>query len=136
MSIILSILALVLLCVVHIVYSIFIMLNKVRKVKWYKKVDSKNYILALNIDIFGNYLYRDLWNWLFNPKHRFGTLGETMSSVFGKNILYGKMNVIGWCIALSIDFIDISKWRSGFKGTGFHCVSAIQDIFEIEEKLK
>jgi hypothetical protein len=59
-----------------------------------------------------------------------------MSSVFGKNIKHVALTPFGYIISWVIDIIDSSKWKSGLKGNGFHCVASIQTDSEIENFIK
>ena len=138
MSIFLSILALILFAFVAIIDTIYLLVARTKKVKWYKYVNNTAFQKAFNIDVFGNYQYADLWNFLFTNKHsyKFGRFGETMSSVFGKNIKHGALNPFGYIISWTIDLIDFSKWKNGAKGNGFHCVASIQTDLEIKNFIK
>ena len=103
--------------------------------KWYKNKNQSEFQKAFNIDVFGNYQFADFWNLIFsNGGYKFGSFGETISSVLGKKLKENTLSFIGYAILLIIDFIDISKWKSGvLNGTGFHCVASIQTDQQIKD---
>jgi hypothetical protein len=137
MNIILSLIALVLFSIVHLLYNITMLFTGVKRRKWYTLIDKKAFNLAFNIDVFGNYQYKDLWNLLFSKKgYEFGVFGETISSCLGKKTLEKSLTTFGWVIATLINIIDVGKWKSGFKGQGFHCVSYIQTDKQIKNFIK
>lgn len=138
MGVILGILAICILSLVHIIDNFIMLFTGVKGRKWYQLIDEKAFDKAFNIDVFGNYQYRELWNVILikSDGYKFGVWGETMSSAFGKNIQLKELNWFGWSIACLIDLVDFSKWKSGFKGKGFHCVRAIQTDEEILNFIK
>ncbi len=134
MSIILSFIALILFAFVGIIDSFFNLVYKVRGRKWYKLTNGRNFKKSLNIDVFGNYQYVDLWNFLFSKGgYEFGKFGETMSSCFGKKQLEKTLSWFGWVVLIIINIIDYTKWIQGLKGKGFHCNAAIQPEEEIKK---
>lgn len=131
MKIILSILALLLLVVVHIVDIFFLMFKDVKGKKWYQLINKRHFQKAFNIDVFGNYQYRQLWNALLSKGgYEFGRFGETISSCLGKKQLEKSLSVFGWIVLVVINVIDVSKWFK--KG---HCIASIQTDKEISEFL-
>lgn len=127
MGFILSILALILFILMFIIYFIFNMFFQVKNRKWYKLTSSKNKKLALNIDIFGNYVFKDFWNTMLSKGgYSFGRLGETLSSCLGKKLNEKSLNIAGYILAYAINIIDITTW---FKGG--HCHASIQTDEEI-----
>lgn len=72
---------------------------------------------AVNLDRFGNYEFRTLWNAVLickNSTHRFGDFRETISSVLGKNQRAGTLSATGRALAALLDWIDEG-----------HCVKSI-----------
>lgn len=132
MGFILSILAMALLLLVHIVDYIVSCFYDVKNRKWFKLVDKRNFNKAMAIDIFGNYQYADFWNLLLSKKgdnYKFGRKGETLSSCFGKKQVECSLSWIGWLFLAIINTIDFTKW---FKGG--HCYAAIMLDDEINKK--
>jgi hypothetical protein len=137
MSILLSIIAIALLTLVHIVYNIVMLFTGVKNRKWYNLIDKRAFELAFNIDVFGNYQYKNLWNLLFSKGgYEFGVFGETISSCLGKKMLEKSLTIFGWVIAVIINIVDFGKYKSGFTGKGFHCVASIQTDEEIKNFIK
>ena len=80
---------------------------------------AKGYFMstAVNLDRFGNYEFRTLFNTTLirrDSAHRFGAFEETISSVLGKNQRAGTLSLCGRMLAGILDKID--------KG---HCVKSI-----------
>lgn len=111
------------------------MVKDVKRRKWYQLIDKRAFEKAFNVDVFGNYQFRELWNWALIKEngYKFGRLGETISSALGRNVLRAELTFIGKGLVAIIDFIDVSKWKSGFKGDGFHCVASIMTDDEITQ---
>ena len=63
---------------------------------------------AVAIDRFGNYQYRSLFNALFVAENGYhhGNINETISSVLGKNELYGRLTKAGKILVKVLNFID------------------------------
>ena len=137
MSIILSLIALILFVIVHLLYNIIMLFTGVKDRKWYNLIDKKAFNLAFNIDVFGNYQYKDLWNLIFSKSgYEFGVFGETISSCLGKKMLDKSLTIFGWVIAILINIVDVGKWKSGFTGNGFHCVASMQTDKQIKNFIK
>ena len=68
MGIILAPIALILFVLVFILETIFSFFFRTKKRKWYKVVSEKMYRKAKLIDIFGNYLFPEFWNFVFSKK--------------------------------------------------------------------
>lgn len=134
-SILLSIIALFLFTILSFVDLIFLMVKDVKNRKWYQLIDNRAFEKAFNVDVFGNYQFRELWDWALITKngYKFGRLGETISSSLGRNVLKNELNFVGKFLVIIIDFIDFSKWKSGFNGKGFHCVASIMTDKEINK---
>lgn len=64
--------------------------------------------LAVNIDRFGNYEFRSLFNVLLitDDGYKFGDFRETISSVIGKNKVAGTLNKNGKTLDKILDFFD------------------------------
>jgi len=137
-SILLSILSLILFVVLSIIDLFFLMFKDVKQRKWYQLIDSRAFNKAYNVDVFGNYQFCDLWNWALIKKggYKFGKLGETISSALGKNIKRKTLTLAGKALCFIIDFIDVSQWKNGLKGKGFHCVNSIMTHEQIQNFYK
>lgn len=82
------------------------------------------------VDIFGNYIFPEFWQFIFSKKnkgYRFGKLGETISSVLGKKYLDNSLSIIGLIIYYVLYIIDIGSWK--YNG---HCIRWIMT----EEQIK
>lgn len=130
MGFLLSILAIALLCLVHIVDYFFSLIYDVKNKKWFKNVSSRNFKKAFAIDVFANHQYREFWNYIFSKKgenYKFGRDGETLSSCFGKKQIEKSLSIVGWIFLIIINTIDISKWlKNG------HCVASIMTNEQIK----
>lgn len=64
--------------------------------------------LAVNIDRFGNYEFRSLFNacLIKSDGYKFGKFDETISSALGKNQLKGTLSNSGRILVSILDFID------------------------------
>ena len=72
---------------------------------------AKGYFMssAVNLDRFGNYEFRTLFNSTLirrDSAHRFGAFEETISSVLGKNQRAGTLSLCGKMLAGLLDKID------------------------------
>lgn len=79
----------------------------------------KGYFIAtaVNLDRFGNYEFRTLWNATLirrDSVHRFGNFEETISSVLGKNQRAGTLSTTGRGLGLQYEcpILDIKKISS------------------------
>ncbi len=132
MKIILSILALLLLVVVHIVDIFYLMFSDVKGKKWYQLINKRHFQKAFNIDVFGNYQYRQLWNALLSKGgYEFGRFGETISSCLGKKQQEKSLSIAGWILVFIINAIDIPNWFNDG-----HCIASIQTDEEIDIFIK
>ena len=82
---------------------------------------AKGYFMssAVNLDRFGNYEFRTLFNSTLirrESAHRFGAFEETISSVLGKNQRAGTLSLCGKMLAGLLDKIDHG-----------HCIKSIID---------
>lgn len=82
---------------------------------------AKGYFMstAVNLDRFGNYEFRTLFNSTLirrESAHRFGAFEETISSVLGKNQRAGTLSLLGKMLAGLLDKIDEG-----------HCIKSIID---------
>lgn len=80
---------------------------------------AKGYFLssAVNLDRFGNYEFRTLFNLtLRKPNgYEFGNFEETISSVLGKNQRDGTLTTTGKILAFILDTIDKDHCRKSIK---------------------
>ena len=90
-----------------IAYILFLPLSIVN---WFFVKDKHGYFKssAVNLDKFGNREFRTLFNKVLisNKGYRFGDIGETISSVLGKNQLTGTLTRFGRAIVWILDKID------------------------------
>ena len=134
MGIILAPISLFLFCLVFIIESIFSMFYQTKGRKWFRLFSLKMYIKAKLIDIFGNYLFPEFWEFIFSKNgdfYRFGRLGETISSVLGKKKLENSLSIGGLIIYYILYGIDIPSWK--YKG---HCIRYIMNEEQINEFIK
>lgn len=117
MGIILAPISLILFLFVFIAETIFSFFFETKNRKWFKIVSVRMYRKAKLIDIFGNYLFPEFWNWLLSKKmeesYSFGRLGETISSVLGKKKLENSLNPVGLSLYYILYLIDFSSWKYG-----------------------
>lgn len=108
--------------VVYAVYWLFVYIKNIRVRAFFRTVGQKHFNLAFEIDVFGNYAFAPLWNWLFIKKfgYKFGRKGETISSALGRNQLSKTLSIIGWIMVLVLWIVDLKYW---FKGG--HCINSI-----------
>jgi len=114
MVIILAPIALFLLILVYILHFIFSMFFDIKHKKWFKLYSSRMYKKAKLIDIFSNYIFPDLWNWMYSIKgnnYKFGKLGETLSSVLGKKKLEKSLSLTGLLFYSILYIIDFDSWK-------------------------
>lgn len=126
MGFILSILALLLMTLVHILDYFTSMIFDVKNKKWFKYIDKRNFQKAFNIDVFANYNYAEFWNLLFSKNgknYKFGKKDETLSSCFGKKQLERSLSVGGLIMLCFINFVDVKNWLKGG-----HCKASIMNI--------
>lgn len=134
MGFVLSLLAITLMFITHIVDYFVSLFYDVKNRKWFKLVDKRNFKKAFRVDVFANYQYSDFWNLIWSKKgdnYKYGRKGETLSSVFGKKQLEQSLSIIGWFFLILINLIDVSKW---FKRG--HCIASIMTNEQIENNLK
>jgi len=90
-----------------IAYVLFLPLSLIN---WFFVKDKWGYFKssAVNIDKFGNREFRTLFNKVLisNKGYRFGDIGETISSVLGKNQLTGTLTRFGRVIVWILDKIE------------------------------
>lgn len=117
----LSIIAMVLFLVLFVVNFFFSLVYDVKDRKWFRLTTKRNKRKAVLIDVFGNYIFSDFWNFAFSKSgYKFGVFGETLSSCFGKKRLEKSLTIFGLIISYIIDFIDFGKWYKGG-----HCIASI-----------
>lgn len=130
MGIILAPIALILFIIVFIIETLFSLFFETKNRKWFQLVSLRLYKKAKLVDIFGNYLFPEFWNWLLSKRgynYKFGKLGETISSVLGKKKLENSLSITGLILYYILYIIDIPSWR--YKG---HCVRYIMSEKQIK----
>lgn len=111
----------VLFLVLFVVNFFFSLVYDVKDRKWFKLTTKRNKRKAVLIDVFGNYIFSDFWNFAFSKSgYKFGVFGETLSSCFGKKRLEKSLTIFGLIISYIIDFIDFGNWYKGG-----HCIASI-----------
>ena len=118
---VLNILAGILYSILNIINS-FVVTYKYGKNKKIKEWVKYNYDSAFNLDVYGQYNLRSLWNVIFSKGgYAFGTnVFETISSVLGWKKQEESLSVFGLIWYYILYAIDISKWFSGG-----HCYCSI-----------
>lgn len=133
MGFILSYIALLLFVVIYVFDGVIELFIDVRGRKWYKTVSKRKYTKAFAIDVFGNYLFKATWTFLFswNQGYSFGKWGETISSCLGRKKLEHTLSWIGLFFYYLLFIVDYTKWDNGG-----HCVASIMSEEEINKFLK
>ncbi len=82
------------------------------------------YALALAVDVAGNVICADLFNLCLirHGGYGFGRVGETVSSVLGKNLIKNKLTGVGKRLVLLLDFFDKN-----------HCLKWVDDRFNDDQ---
>lgn len=130
MGIILAPIALILFIIVFIIETMFSLFFETKNRKWFQLISKRMYEKAKLIDIFGNYLFPEFWNFVFSKKgnnYKFGRLGETISSCLGKKRLENSLSLIGYGMYYILYILDWTAWKKGG-----HCVYHIMS----EEQIK
>lgn len=120
MGILLAFISLILFVIIFFCYFLFSLFFETSKRKWFNLISNRLYNKAKLIDIFANYLFPELWTFLFsikNKDYKFGILGETLSSVLGKKKIDNSLNIFGLLIYYILYVIDFDSWKYGG-----HCV--------------
>lgn len=101
-------------------FAVLIKFSKSRG--FFRTINKFWYSSAVDIDKFGNYHYRTLWNMILikNNSYLFGNPNETISSALGKNQKNKTLTLTGWLLVYLLWFIDVKYW---FKGG--HCLNSI-----------
>lgn len=131
MGIILAPLSLFLFLIVFIIESIFSSLFETKGRRWFGLVSERMYKKAKYIDIFGNFLFPEFWDFIFSKKgfnYKFGRLGETISSVLGKKKLEESLSKVGLFFYYILYYIDFSTRKRGG-----HCIASIMSDEKINE---
>ena len=93
-----------------IAFALFLLLTLLNSVVVVAKYRNANYFKssAVNLDRFGNYEFRTLFNLTLRKKegYEFGNFEETISSVLGKNQRGGTLSRAGRVLAWILDSID------------------------------
>lgn len=125
----LSILAMALFLLLFVLNFFFSMIYNVKDRKWFNLTQNRNKRKAILIDVFGNYVFADFWNYAFSKGgYEFGVLGETLSSAFGKKRQEKSLTFFGLIVSYIIDGIDFTKWRK--RG---HCIASIMTEEQINK---
>lgn len=93
------------------------------------------YFKSKDIDIFGNYLFENFWNWLLSKKgenYKYGILGETISSVTGKKAIEKTLTIVGWILYYILYVVDIPSWKYG--GHCYRWRMTVEQINEFKNK--
>lgn len=108
-----------------IAYTLFLPLSLLNFSVLLIKRKAKGYFLssAVNLDRFGNYEFRTLFNLTLKRRngYKFGNFEETISSVLGKNQRDKTLSSTGKVLAGILDFIDKD-----------HCKKSIEELTENE----
>ncbi len=148
MGFLLAPIALFLFALVGTVHSVVTLLTNISRRAFFKTTSQVKFQLAFDIDVFGNYLFRETWKFLFVKKNlhkvylsyavctpkTFGVFGETISSALGRGRRDGWLSFFGWLFSWLLDIIWFTDW---FKGG--HCKASImtdQRIHEIRKSFK
>lgn len=130
MGIILAPIALMLFVLVFIVETFFSLFFETKKRKWFTLISARLYRKAKLIDIFGNFLFPEFWNFIFSKKgdnYKYGVLGETLSSATGKKKIENSLTKTGLILYYILYIIDFPSWKYGG-----HCIRHIMS----EEQIK
>lgn len=114
---------------VFIIETIFSLFFETKKRKWFSLISTRLYKKAKLIDIFGNYLFPEFWNFMFSKKgdnYKFGRLGETISSVLGKKHLENSLTFSGLILYYLLFAIDWTTWKKG--GHCFYYIMSEEQI--------
>lgn len=125
--------------VVHTFITIF---YQIPKRAFFKSINKVNYTFAFDVDVFGNYLFKNTWNAMFSKSgYEFGNFGETLSSVFGKKREENTLTTFGLVMSYILDFLFINDWfkdwslvwKLQFKKVSYigHSKLSIMDINDI-----
>lgn len=142
MGFILSPIALFIFALVGAIHSLTTVIINIPRRSFFKKTSKLKFQLAFDIDVFGNYLFRDTWNLIFarkkthficmsyaiHPPLKFGAFGETLSSAFGRGRRDGWLSFFGWLFSFILDIIWFTDW---FKGG--HCKASIMSNERIQQ---
>jgi hypothetical protein len=133
MGIISAPIALLLFTFIGVIQSILTPFKYLYRRAFFRKWHNTSFSFAYDVDVVGNYLFRDTWNLLFCKKgvNEFGRFGETISSVLGRIRKQGGSH-FGLIFGYFLDVIWITDWLKGG-----HCRASIMTSTEIKiNKLK
>ena len=129
MGFILAPIALFLFAIIGVIHSFVTLLTNISGRAFFKRKSAKKYQFAFDVDVFGNYLFRNTWNVFFAKESKlFGGFGETISSALGKGRRDGGLSWFGYAFSIFLDVIWVTDW---FKGG--HCKASIMSNERIEE---
>ena len=106
-----------------------ILVKNIRARAFFRTTGQIAFTSAKDLDIYGNYAYRELWNAIFKKSNsivHFGRKGETISSVLGRLQRIEDLSWMGWIIVWILYAIDYKYW-----GKGGHCLNSIMRDQEI-----
>lgn len=115
--------------IVYIIDLIRVFIVNIKRSSYLKRIDKENFTSAFEADVFGNYQYKETWNWMFckSGHNIFGVFGETLSSAFGKGRRDDTLNGFGLVISYLLDFVWFPDWKKGG-----HCKASIMDDYQIK----
>ena len=129
MGFLLAPIALFLFALVGSIHSIVTLLIAIPRRAFFKTTSKLKFQLAFDIDVFGNYLFRDTWNVIFAWETKlFGVFGETISSALGRGRRDGGLSWVGYAFSIFLDVIWVTDWLKGG-----HCKASIMSEYRIEE---
>lgn len=130
MGIILAPIALFLFSLVGIVHTILTPVQLIYRRAFFKQLHNETFNFAFDVDVFGNYLFRNTWNLIFCKKgcQYFGIFGETISSCLGKILRDKKASWFGYAFAYFLNAIWVTDWLKGG-----HCKASIMSHIRIVE---
>ena len=130
MGFILAPISLFLFAFIGSIHSLITIVINISKRAFFRKTSKIKYTFALNVDILGNYLFKDTFNFTLLKKGYiyFGIFGETISSALGRMLRDGKANYFGYFVAYTLNIIWFTDW---FKGG--HCKASIMTDEKIKE---
>lgn len=106
LNLLLSFLAVLMFIIIEPISFVYVIFIKKRPT--WKRMSGYYLDLAVNIDRFGNYQFRSLFNAILihDNGYRFGDFRETISSVLGKNKQQNTLSKLGRVLDRILDVID------------------------------
>lgn len=124
MGFVLSIIAYLLFLPLAMINFVFVIIKFTNSRGFFKTVDKYWFNSAVDLDKFGNYHFRTLWNMTMRSSdgYAFGNVNETISSALGKNQRDNTLTWFGWFWVYVLWLIDVKYWWKGG-----HCINSIAD---------